>query len=116
MLEYVGLEYDEAGFDCWELVRVLYRDLAGLEIGHRSRQAQALADEEWVPIPHGKQQMGDVLVLRGADGEKHVAVAFSRFGRMLHNEKNIGVILERYDEGLWAQRLIGIYRHKALAG
>lgn len=107
----VGKGYEE--LTCWELVRYVYRESLNIELPDLSAEVRPQDRHEWLPVKRGEERFPDVLVFREPGG-KHVGVV-QRRGRMLHSRRATGVVIERYDGITWKSRLIGIYRHSALA-
>jgi hypothetical protein len=124
--DYIGIPYQERGrtregCDCWGLVRLVFAEQYGIELpsydydGDPRRQAALIAEhakdgtwqEQTEPVA------GDVLVLRQLRVAGHVAVCDG--DGFLHCEEGIGVVRQSLDDRRWRQRIVGIFRHKALA-
>lgn len=111
------------GWDCWQAIREALRAVYGLELpayAYPERDWPAIAacvEEErpaWQPIPLGSEQPGDVLLLRLRGLPLHVGLVLGG-GDMLHAVRGLGVCVERYTGGAWRHRILGPYRHSALA-
>lgn len=130
--DYIGLPFREMGrgcdgCDCWGLVRLIYAERAGLNLpdylGHYEGcdDHRSLGDlipheaADWIDVPRGEEQAGDVLVLRMRGVPMHTAMVVGR-GVMIHVHSGINTVLENYNRPQWTQRVIGIYRHPEFNG
>lgn len=120
---YVHGGRDRDGWDCWATVRACYRDVFHVELPaytYPERDWPAIAscvDQErpaWQPVPLGAEQPGDVLLLRLRGLPLHVGLVLGGCD-MLHAVRGLGVCVERYTGGAWRHRILGAYRHAALA-
>lgn len=119
---FVGLPYlaggrDRAGVDCWGLVRLVYREVLGVELlawdtvpATDRRAVRAAAEAEafarWSNRGEAEARPLDVVTFdRGA----HVAVVVER-GTMLHTEAGRAACVERYGGPAWRSRWHGIWR------
>lgn len=64
----------------------------------------------WIPIEHGEEKFGDVVVLRMRGQPIHVGLVIEK-GRMLHAEVGIGSVLDSYASARWVLRVTGFYRY-----
>ena len=62
----------------------------------------------------GHEVPGDIVLMRMAGQPTHVGMVVAR-GVMLHTEDRVDSGLAKFDGFTWKNRIIGIYRHKALA-
>jgi len=126
--DYIGLPFktfgrDRSGVDCWGLVALIYRERYGLHLPDYlqdyadekdSRSLGSLIPEEaardWRYIELGREQEGDVLVMRMRGVPMHTALCLGH-GRMIHVYEGIDAAMESYTGPAWASRLVGIYRH-----
>lgn len=113
-----------SGWDCWGLVFVAHKECFGISVptytdsyiaakpsGDLARLISAERDgEQWIEICPGDVVAGDVVLLRVAGRPVHVGLSIS--GKtMLHVEAGIDTCLEKFDGPLWANRVIGFWRH-----
>jgi cell wall-associated NlpC family hydrolase len=126
---YIGLNFkehgrDRHGIDCWGLVRLVMGEQFGVSLPSyatqydsttREDQLAPLIEEErkwWIPVEAGKEQLGDVVVLRMRGHPIHVGFVIEH-GRMLHAEVGIGSVLDSYKNARWHLRVTGFYRYGA---
>ncbi len=126
---YIGLPFkghgrDRSGIDCWGLVRLVMGEQFGVSLPSyathydsttREDQLAPLIEEEskwWIPVEDGKEQLGDVVVLRMRGQPIHVGLVVE-VGRMLHAEVGIGSVLDSYKSARWHLRVTGFYRYGA---
>lgn len=124
---YIGLPFkdhgrDRKGMDCWGLVRLVMAEQFGISLPSYSTDydnttredqlAPLIAEERrhWIPVPHGEEKLGDVVVLRMRGQPIHVGLVIEK-GRMLHAEVGIGVVLDSYISARWVLRVTGFYRY-----
>lgn len=120
---------DYAGWDCWGLVWLAYRDvyrialpsyadsypdaarepgsrvtIAGLVNGYTAEACREAWREVLEPRP------GDIALFRIAGRPLHVALALD--GReFLHADRGAGTACERFAAPSWRNRLLSVYRH-----
>lgn len=129
--DYIGLPFESGGrgpesVDCWGLVCLVYRREAGIdlppygEIGAREarRVSRAVADEQclgpWRAVVQPRAM--DVCVMR-APGHRlacHVGV-MADSETVLHVEAGACTHLQRVDDLMLRPRILGYWRHEALA-
>jgi cell wall-associated NlpC family hydrolase len=68
----------------------------------------------WHEIPVAEARPGDGLLFRVAGEECHVAVYIGD-RQFLHVRRKVEACRESLDSVLWKRRLLGVYRHEALA-
>lgn len=141
---YVGVPFVDggrtlAGCDCWGLVRIVLADAAGLELptydaisAHDlirvARQVGRMAGAgPWsTAVPIGQERALDVAVLRvhrtvergfGANPRMpaHVGVIVAA-GMILHAQAGVCSVIQPLADQEIGRRILGIYRHEALAG
>lgn len=128
---YVGVPFAEHGrsphgWDCWGLVWWCFKEhlaviLPSFAADYRdpadaAEIARVMASRmsDWRAIGPGvRPRLGDVALLRVGRWPGHVGLVMDR-RRMLHVERNIRTQFEDYDGPMWARRLLGLYRHRAL--
>jgi cell wall-associated NlpC family hydrolase len=133
-VRYVGLPFEARdaagdGFECWDLVRAVFRDCAGIELpaygeiaaAETARVAAAFdaatAGETWIRTM--RPRAFDVAVMRAR--EKRLGSRIRHCGvmidgtRMLHLEVNTATVLVPAAHPSVKFRIAGFYRHWALA-
>ena len=129
---YVGLPFrdhgrDITGVDCWGLVRLVYAELAGIELpsyteqygcltGYPDLALAALIRAElpaWSPVASGEERALDGVALRMGVAETHIGVVVAP-GLFLHARQGSESVIERYHATAWCRRVAGFYRHAAL--
>jgi len=111
------------GWDCWAMVRDAYHkcfrlELPDLSYGVCSGLSYPEAQEkfglmnDFMKIKPGREQQGDILVLRGKPC--HVSMVVMP-GLMLHVDQGVDTCVESYKSVVWNRRIVGIYRHAQLA-
>ena len=127
--KYVGIPFVEMGrerdgLDCWGLVRLVYDEVWGIGLPTYLDGYSTLRDREavsglltrgseegcWNRV-EGDRQQGDVLLFRVLNMPLHVGLVADG-GRMLHCERFVGTVLERYGRPPWRDRLLGAYRYE----
>jgi cell wall-associated NlpC family hydrolase len=131
--EYVGIPWRDGGrtregCDCFGMLRLVLHDQFGVEIPsytgtyvsarEREEVARLLTTEipkgGWL-IADGAVRPGDGVVFRLRNVPWHVGVIVGP-DDFLHVEETIGsACVERLSAARWARRLVGVYRHEALA-
>ena len=127
-IPFVAHGRDASGLDCWGLVRLAFGRAKGislpgyderyLSLEEREQIAAALSMEggkgaPWAPVEAGEERAFDVALFRRAGLPSHLGLVVEP-GRMLHVDLGGESCVERYDDGRWAPRLIGFYRHQDL--
>ncbi|MBU6475066.1 MAG: C40 family peptidase [Alphaproteobacteria bacterium] len=127
---YIGLPFkghgrDRSGLDCWGLARLVMAEQFGLalpshaEAYQRTTQTELIAEliareaQKWKIVPSGQEQCGDVIVLRVRGRPMHVGLVLGD-RQMLHIERGIDSVIERYNGPHWAERIAGFYRYKSV--
>lgn len=114
---YVGRPYDRQAFNCWTLVRDVYRDHAGIDLFDFQTLDDAATAREmvrnaklWtaVEVP----QEFDVVLMRHRDHAvpTHVGIATGR-GSVLHNEPITGTVCVGLRDFSVRGRILGFRRH-----
>ena len=125
---YVGLPYADLGrsrdgLDCWGLVWLVYAEVLGIDLpsyadGYGSteerREIAGLIDgakSDWhrVTDPEGF----DLVTVRRGVLESHIGIVVAP-GRMLHVTAQKPACIEAYSGGPYANRVTGIWRHRAM--
>ena len=124
-IPYIDLGRDRSGADCWGLVRMIYDEIACIDLPafdsayasaeERAEVAAVIADQQatgpWRQVD--APRMLDIAVFRFSI-QCHVGVVIEPT-LMLHAVAGQQSAMQRYDRDPWARRLVGIYRHEALA-
>jgi len=115
---------DMSGCDCWGLLRLVYRDVLGIELpsyveeyeraDDRAGAAQAISlhIHEWDVVSPSRAKEGDAVAMTIGGHVCHVGVVTVP-GRMLHITRGINASHESYKSICWAKRVEGIYRCQA---
>jgi len=128
---YVGLPFiekgrDRSGVDCWGLLRRIYSERYCIELPSYADDYQSTADSEsiralilgglgpWREIQAGQEHEGDGILLRIKGQPWHVGVVVAP-GWMLHSAKGMNSVRDQYDGPAWHRRVLGFYRHEAMA-
>lgn len=111
--KYIGIGYDS--LNCWDLIRSIYLSEFDIDIGDASQQSSSLREKDWINVINSQSSfnIGDVLLFRDKEFEKHVGFALTP-DLMLHNTFGTNSCIERWNTPVWRSRLIGIYRHITL--
>jgi cell wall-associated NlpC family hydrolase len=125
---YIGLPFhehgrDRSGLDCWGLVRLVMAEQFNIALPSHAHEYErttavdkisALIEREsvkWKIIATGQETCGDVVVLRVRGKPMHVGLVLGD-KHMLHIERGINSVIERYTGPHWSERIAGIYRYK----
>lgn len=125
--KYVGTPYlhagrDLNGLDCWGLIIAIYRDL-GINIwDYKEFYAPSnewdasvflkayILQNEWYPVKSFRTY--DALLFKNMIGiGTHVGVVIDEF-HFIHSARKIGTVITPIS--LWEDKIMGIYRHKAV--
>ncbi len=126
---YIGLPFlcrgrDRTGLDCWGLVRLVLAEefrvfVPSFDVDYESTyqadKISAIVEREaggWQAVEHGKEVCGDVAVLMMRGRPMHVGIVMGD-GQMLHIERGIDSVLEKYTTQKWAGRVYGFFRYAA---
>jgi len=130
---YVGMPFkdggrDASGCDCWGLVRLVLGEQYGVELeSYVGQYSSARAVDEvsgllageipktgWLAVV-GDPRPGDGVLFRLLNAPWHVGVVVGP-DEFLHVEEGVGAAcVERLSSHRWVRRLIGVYRHEAMA-
>ena len=119
MRGYVGVPFrdggrDQAGWDCWGLVRFAHWDEAGVELPSYGEGAQ---DEIWRRVTDLPRRRMDVVLMRrlGDSGRAPVHVGIlADERRMLHVEEAADTHLVPLDHPTVRPRILDFFRHTDL--
>ena len=128
---YVGLRFvsggrDRRGVDCWGLVRLVFAEVAGIDLPSHDTVAaddlHAVIDRirEGAAIPPwttkvvlGEERALDVIVTAERRQPDHVGIVVAP-GLVLHAQQASLSVIMRLDDQVLGRRLVGIHRHDAL--
>jgi len=135
---YIGIPFvdrgrDRKGCDCWGLKRMILAEQFGVDVPSYDdayfstvdpAELRRVYEEEehsgkWIEVMRGydkpgDERPGDVVLMRMSGQPTHVGVVIAK-GVMLHTEKDVNSATANIDGFTWKNRVIGIYRHRALA-
>lgn len=125
--DYIGIDFkekgrDRSGLDCWGLVCLVYREklntiLPSYENAYATTNSLDQINTHivgtrnlWdaVSAPHEF----DVILLKIKQMPVHVGLV-TKAGFMLHCERGVGVVHERYDGLKWGNRISGFCRYES---
>jgi cell wall-associated NlpC family hydrolase len=124
---YVGKPFRDGGrgpdaYDCWGLVRAVYRDVLGIDLPAygeisaadllrvRREIAAGSVSEPWHPVPVPRALDVCVMRLPTGRGHGHVGVMVDA-GTVLHAEGRCGVAMEPVSAATIRGRVMGYWRH-----
>ena len=127
---YIGLPFKErgrdmTGLDCWGLVRLVLHEQLDIQVpsyahyyvsSTSEKQIGPLVRREslnWKRVAVENSACGDVLILRMRGQPMHAALVLDH-QYMLHIERGINSVLERYDSMRWRNRIVGVFRHQEM--
>jgi len=126
--EYVGIPFRDKGFDpvsgldCWQLVRLFYRQEFGIALPdymalysssldmNGASDAIRIGMKDWNHVDTPKY--GDVLIFRITSAPWHTGVRLDG-GNMLHTDEGHGSVIEPINGIRWRHRLWGAFRWKS---
>lgn len=125
---FVGIPYLDkgrsiVGVDCWGLLRMVFRELRGIELpsyseryvtgADRRAMARLIAGEldDWHEVPAGQEQSFDGVLMREGKYPRHIGVV-TQPGMLLHVEQGETSRIERYRSGILAGRIVGFFRYR----
>ncbi|WP_339696022.1 NlpC/P60 family protein [Celeribacter baekdonensis] len=114
---------DRSGVDCWGLAYVIYQEELSISLpdylsyvspDERGEIAAIIEGEKssplWLPV-EGPAMAFDIALFSVGRYQSHIGIVV-RHGLMIHVEGTDQSKLERYDQGRWANRLEGHWRHR----
>jgi cell wall-associated NlpC family hydrolase len=129
---YVGLPWADkgrarSGCDCWGLARIVYADLAGIDLPSYDEayasaaelaEIEAIVTEEvagatWSRIADPRPL--DLVLFRRGRARSHVGLVVEA-PLMLHMDGDDCAKIGNWRGGAFERRLIGFYRHRDMAG
>ena len=116
---YIGLDFDKA--NCWQLVCRVYKEQFNIELPFLDNEYQNSQDRNNIKnlynreIPRAWQKVhppvcGDVIVLRIQGQPWHCGIVIAN-NHMLHTQKGLQAVIEKFSNMIWKQRIIGFYRY-----
>lgn len=111
MKKYLGVRYRRAGasgkgFDCSGLVKVIYRDIFGVDLPHQSSQQSRFPKFETTSLD--SLQTGDLVFFSTNPKKKninHVGIYLSE-GKFIHAARSKGVVISGLDDAYWRSKII----------
>lgn len=127
---YVGLPYEnkgrgENGYDCWGLVRLIYKEIFLIDMPSYIDSYKNTDDstsigplvtekrDSWNVISFGLEKIGDIIIIRMMGQPMHMGLVLEE-NLFLHIEKGINSVVENYKTPKWSKRVIGFYRHRSV--
>jgi len=119
--KYIDIPFAE--YNCWQLICLVYREQFGIQIPTFKDEYKHALDREnigkiyeremclWTPVD--VQQLSDIIVLRVQGQPWHAGLVLSDTD-MLHTERGLNSVIERYNGHIWKNRIIGFYRYNGL--
>ena len=126
--KYIGLPWlnmgrDRAGLDCWGLIRLILAEQFAVNVPSYTEQYAADYDNEELNIIRRQElpswrevkdpQPGDVIIFRVLGYPTHAGMIVNPTW-MIHVQRGIDTVVERYTESSWKRRIIGLYRHNSI--
>lgn len=123
--KYIGIPFtdhgrNESGCDCWGLIRLIYKNEFGIELSDLGPIYKSTTDENGMrhlyssQLPNWKivktPRVGDVVLLRIRGVPIHVGIVVGN-SKMIHVERGIDSVIERFTSGIWNNRIEGFYRY-----
>lgn len=113
--KYLGVRYRRAGasrkgFDCSGFVKIVYRDVFGVDLPHQSSQQSRSADFESASLD--SLQTGDLVFFstdRKTRAINHVGIYLSE-GRFIHAARSQGVVISKMDDPYWRPKIVAAKR------
>jgi len=111
----VGIPYTT--MNCWDLVRVFYLNVFNIELKHyfedMPKEAKGKQDliysayGDFVQIPPGKLEFGDLISFKIRGLETHIGVFLER-GNFLHSSQRVGSCIDKLSR--WNHFVSGCHR------
>lgn len=127
--DYIGLPYKDKGrstdgYDCWGLVKLIYKERLDIELPSyteyydNSKDSESLGPlvlkekekENWKEITKLDIQTYDVVILRVRNQPMHIGVIVDN-PIFVHIEEGLNSIIDQYESRRWIHRIIGFYRY-----
>ena len=117
--KYVGLSFEE--YNCWQLVCLIYKNELNIILDTYKNEYYDPLDRENIGsiyaremahtyIKIDKPKMFDVVVCRVRGQPWHTGTVIAP-NEMLHTQRYINAVVERYDQFTWKNRILGFYRY-----
>lgn len=125
---YVGTPYvkggtSKRGADCYGLVRMLYKDIYGIELTDWNTALPegaarpdlidafeaAISEEAWEPVE--SPQEGDIVVMRLYNAPLHCGMMINQ-SQFMHAIEPMGTSVERINSPMWKKRIVHYLRYK----
>jgi len=125
--KYIGIPFkscgrDYSGLDCWGLLRLIYREMRGIQLSSYTNEYvdarfyDKVSDvvnahiPEWLLIERGMERPYDAVILRLRGLPIHIGMVVKP-GLMIHVLAKVNTCLERYNTPMWDKRIRGFYRY-----
>ncbi|RLC19825.1 MAG: hypothetical protein DRH56_10895 [Deltaproteobacteria bacterium] len=119
--KYIGMEFKDPEFTCWDLVVKVYREVFNINLNDFSSEYEKVTSRvvpdiilrealRWQELTQGDEKTGDIIVLRVKQHPWHVGIVVSP-GIMLHCEQKTNTCIEKYMGLTWGKKIIGFYRY-----
>lgn len=125
--KYLGNDFAERGrgpdtFDCWGKLMLIYEKERGILLPSYIEHYESTNDREkigetifrerqerWVQVEQPKEFDAILLKMRGVP--MHVGIV-TKPGYMIHCERGVGTVHEKYDAMRWANKITGFFRYE----
>lgn len=128
---FIGIPYLDrgrsiVGVDCYGLVRLVYRELRGIELPSHVDRYVTAADQAaissliageldpWEAIDKGSEIAFDAVLIREGAHPSHIGMVVTP-GLMLHVARGETSRIERYRAGAICHRVVGFFRYRDCA-
>lgn len=116
--KYVGLPFET--YNCWQLICLVYKNEFDKQIPTYENEYKDALDRKNIDTIYTRElavwikaktpQIPDVIVCRVKGQPWHAGIVVSP-NEMLHTQRYINAVVERYDGYTWKNRIIGSYRY-----
>ena len=118
--DYVGLPFSR--YNCWQLVCKVYAEVYGIRLPSFDPEYKDYLDGENIKRIYEREMqhtwtrqdipvIGDCVVMNIKNQPWHVGVIVSR-NQMLHTERGLEAVIERFTGPQWKNNIVGFYRYK----
>jgi cell wall-associated NlpC family hydrolase len=124
---YVGIPWKDKGrtldgADCYGLVVCVYKEVLSIDLPALSRMYSTASDRktisalirhkkiDWTPVASNLVQPLDLVLMREGGLPTHIGMV-ARPGTVLHMRPRQDSVIESYESGLLAPRVVGFYRY-----
>lgn len=128
--DYIGIPFQAGGktregCDCWRLLCLIYKEQLNIDLPDyadvtmednlssllKITKLMKQDKDQWqkVDVPN----MYDMVLLRTGNMLYHAGMIIDR-NKMIHVDRGIDSVIERFDSHMWKDRVEGFYRYKDL--